>query len=807
MAAVWFVGRAELRRRWGSVVVLTLLVGLVAAVVLASIAGARRTSSAFARFEQETLAPDLTIFVPDVDDATVDGLRSVRGVEAIGVGRQFTALVDGDFAAMGGAADDQFGRTVDRPRVLEGRLARPGRADEVAIPEPFARSSGTRIGDTISVDGFTPAQVRALIDGGDITEPAGPEVPLRVVGITRVPGDLSLEGDTGGLILTTQAFTRRYGAEIGSFAGLVLRVRMTDSESARHFVRVARARLAPLGQPGEYQVQPTSETGSAIGEATGIVATGLAIFAIVAAIAGLVMVAVAIRRYVDGGAAALPALRGLGVSRRQRTLALAVPTLPIVLAGAVLGVLGAWLGSALFPLGLARRAEPHLGLDVDGVVLGAGVLVTAVVVAVLGLTAAAAAVRAEIPSGTRARLRPSRAAAAAVAAGCTPAITVGVGMALDPGRDRAPVPVRSALAGVVVAVVGIVAVGVMAASLGRLPDTPRAFGYNWDAHVVVDEPDRDDPDASCSPVRTGVVGDPAVTAVADTCSGSVEVAGYSVTGYGFTPLVGEVGPTVLAGRAPRAPDEVALGAKTFDAIGVAIGDRGPIAGSLGADRYRVVGRVVMPLFSAPGAEEGDTQAVADGAVFTGAGLQRLSEADLSAGRLVVRWRPDADLVAAKTRFADLPGGVRAPLGATVPLEVDRLEQLWILPWLLGGFLGLIGILAVGYGVVTAAHRRARDLAVLKTLGFRRRQVLETVATQATVFGLVGLGIGVPLGVVLGRLAWELTAAQVGLASFPTVPVLAVAGFAVVTLAIVNAVAWLPARRAAHLRPATVLRSE
>ncbi len=36
MGAVGFVGRAELRRRWGSVVVLTLLVGLVVAVVLGS---------------------------------------------------------------------------------------------------------------------------------------------------------------------------------------------------------------------------------------------------------------------------------------------------------------------------------------------------------------------------------------------------------------------------------------------------------------------------------------------------------------------------------------------------------------------------------------------------------------------------------------------------------------------------------------------------------------------------------------------------------------------------------------------------
>ena len=50
MRAAWYVARTELRARWGSVIVLTLIVGIVGAVVLASIAGARRTSSAFDRF-------------------------------------------------------------------------------------------------------------------------------------------------------------------------------------------------------------------------------------------------------------------------------------------------------------------------------------------------------------------------------------------------------------------------------------------------------------------------------------------------------------------------------------------------------------------------------------------------------------------------------------------------------------------------------------------------------------------------------------------------------------------------------------
>ena len=55
MRAVWMLAGSDLRRRWRSVIVLTLFVGVAGAVVLALVAGARRTeSSALARFERST---------------------------------------------------------------------------------------------------------------------------------------------------------------------------------------------------------------------------------------------------------------------------------------------------------------------------------------------------------------------------------------------------------------------------------------------------------------------------------------------------------------------------------------------------------------------------------------------------------------------------------------------------------------------------------------------------------------------------------------------------------------------------------
>jgi len=103
---------------------------------------------------------------------------------------------------------------------------------------------------------------------------------------------------------------------------------------------------------------------------------------------------------------------------------------------------------------------------------------------------------------------------------------------------------------------------------------------------------------------------------------------------------------------------------------------------------------------------------------------------------------------------------------------------------------------VGHALVTGVRRRRRDLALLKTLGFDRRQLRATVAWEATTLGLVGLVIGIPAGVVLGALIWRVVADGLGVAAGPTVPFVALGVTVVVALVLVNAIAFLPARAAA-----------
>jgi putative ABC transport system permease protein len=130
-----------------------------------------------------------------------------------------------------------------------------------------------------------------------------------------------------------------------------------------------------------------------------------------------------------------------------------------------------------------------------------------------------------------------------------------------------------------------------------------------------------------------------------------------------------------------------------------------------------------------------------------------------------------------------------------------------LPTLLAVLVGLLAVGTIVNTLVTSVRRRRRDLATLATLGLRRFQVAATVAWQATTYAVLGLLIGVPLGVVAGRLVWDGVMASIGSDLGVDIPVLALLALAALVLLAANAAALVPARAAARLRPGRVLRSE
>ena len=104
-------------------------------------------------------------------------------------------------------------------------------------------------------------------------------------------------------------------------------------------------------------------------------------------------------------------------------------------------------------------------------------------------------------------------------------------------------------------------------------------------------------------------------------------------------------------------------------------------------------------------------------------------------------------------------------------------------------------------------RRRRDRSVLKSLGFTRRQVSATVVWQSSLIVGIGLVVGIPVGVALGRWLWILFAERLPVLARPSVPVLVLAGLACALIVLANVVAAVPARAAGRTPVAAVLRSE
>lgn len=792
MTAVWTRARAELRGRWRATLALTVLVGLVGGVVMAATAGARRTASAFDRFLEATDAAHVAVRVEGDPRllAQVEQLPQVAAAAPLSyllvrpAGTDLEPALE--FTALAGV-DARLGTVVDRPLVIRGRAPDPGRIDEIAINEAAAADLSLGVGDRLELEWLALEQLERLFTGEDFGPLAGPTEPLTVVAVTRSPTDLVEVDLFPSPVTVTAAFYRAYGPRTAAYDGITA-VRLHHEADVAAFT----AAVDELSGGGpNVMVVPTSETAAKVDDALGVIAGSLVLFAVTCALAGTAAVALVVGRQNAATADEQPTLAALGMGRGQRTAALVASAVPAALAGAGTAVVVAVAVSPLLPLGLARRAEPDPGLSVDALVLGAGAV--AVVVVVMGLATAIAWWPAR--PGSLARRAMSDVAAPRrgtvsrflARAGLPPAVAVGARRALPGGGGVNP---RAVLMGAIAGVAGLVAAATFGASLLALVDAPGRYGWNWDLSV---------PGVSSDPEQgptSGLATDPDVADLAAMHLSLAVVEGETTPVYGLEPLKGSMSYTIIDGRGPASADEVVLGTTTLHRLERRVGESVDALGVDRTQRLRIVGRAAFP--------SSDQDSLADGAGLTATGYDRLETSE-DFTDLVLRWAPGIDGAAAQRRLEDQMG--RGTFAVVEPAEVQNLRRVAWVPPTMGAFLGLLSVLAISHALATGGGRRRREVAVLKAVGFVRRQVRAIVGWHAGTLAAVGLAGGIPVGVALGRGAWALVAGRIGVEVAPVVPVGQLVAAVPVALLAAIALAALPARVAAHIRPAVALRAE
>jgi len=311
---------------------------------------------------------------------------------------------------------------------------------------------------------------------------------------------------------------------------------------------------------------------------------------------------------------------------------------------------------------------------------------------------------------------------------------------------------------------------------------------------------------------------------------TVQIDGQTVPAI-LSPVRPAIGPQILSGSGLNGTGDIVLGPATLAALHKKVGDKitvrlGPV---IHDKTLTISGTAALP---ALGDTLGIHPSLSTGAILPVSAVSKaaLDEAGPESGpnAILVRLRPGVSQAAGLRSLQQIAGDynkvVHSPqavahagptaleLVANVlpvqrPAEIVNYKSMGTMPVILAAGVAAGTVAALGLALVTSVRRRRRDLALLKTLGFTRRQLATTVAWQSTVVAIVGLVIGIPLGIAVGRWLWIVFAHELSTVPDPVVPAGSVALAAAAALVLANLVAALPGRSAARTPAALLLRAE
>jgi len=804
--------RSDLRNRLASVVILTLATGIVGAVAITAFTSARRSDTAYARFRAATQEPEVVVagchngVFPRLDVDRVAALPMVASADRLLlVNPAGTFLADGKSPLFGRDAFDggvlapESSTALPSLKVMEGRL--PETIDEAAIAWGPGNEHAN-VGDTIVLRMFSDKISPQDIFSGRKPTPADfePDIKLTVTGIILTPNDLNGADNT---VLTTQAF---YEAHKDAALGCEARtLHLRDGLAGIPALGAALSKINPNG----FFFDMTSEAVIA-SRSTHLRSIITRLFAWLVVIAGLLVVGQALVRRTVLGSTEDPILRALGMSRWQMTR-VALATAAIVGVGGALIAVAVSLAASPFTLfGVAKLLDPITGIYVDPIVTITGavaiVVVSLLLVGVPAWRLAAArggAAGAVELSGSG---RPSRTASVLATIGLPITVVAGARLALEPGHGRTATPVRSAVVGLALTVAAMVAAVGFAASMQHFVTTPELWGLT--GNFGTGNPYAGDLfENRAMPLIEKSAG------LSDITAGNFQNSVYltrpdgstiAVNAWGLSPVKGEpVMPTMLSGRWPERDDEIALGAVTLREMDAQIGDVVHVAAGTHAQDLTIVGEPVFPDFGfGPG--------FGQGAGMTYEGLQQFypdAQIALAVGRFAPGVDQNAVLKPIEPTLRQMGAGFQPGTLANLGDSTKEAQRSQNVPLVLASLFTLSALATLVHVLITSVRRRRKDLAILRTLGFKRSQVATAVAWQSVMLAVVALLIGIPAGVLIGRLGWSLFATSLGVVSVSVVPWLPVLAAIPVTILAAVLISIGPALAARRTKPATVLRAE
>jgi hypothetical protein len=200
MGIAWYTWRASWRKSWRAALVIAVIGGLLGAVALGALAGARRTDTAYGRYLASVNASTVMIDVPGPLLPVIQHIEHLPGTSSSGawLGLNATPIIGGKpddsflIDSLAGSLDGEYFRQ-DKVTVLVGHLPSAGATDEVVLTPGLARDFGVGVGGHVTWE-FTRGFFKNGLPTGEPPVDAGRQ-SFTVAAIAAVPPVLGDESD------------------------------------------------------------------------------------------------------------------------------------------------------------------------------------------------------------------------------------------------------------------------------------------------------------------------------------------------------------------------------------------------------------------------------------------------------------------------------------------------------------------------------------------------------------------------------------------------------------------------------------